>query len=302
MYQVYERNFRSDATRPPCDTVCRIGRYCGMNHTSYEKTFACEQQFKDDLGITILWRHTGNWWRHDRGHTPRYVIETPGENETVKVIWKWRRSSGCTALVSPICRCFVYHAVTYGIPLKPTLRFHDANFVVTEGTTGCCRYDNRRCHQWRQSCLSSSPVAPEVVVTTASGATSGARVGIVTMTGFQWYHQGPLHVRDFEEETLIFICIYIIPPHCTDILRLIPNHVEDNDLPTKQNLCHDCWWPGELGSNEGYHPQRYWPNLPEIIWDLYGEGEKLYNIFIVRRNAQKNSMQNNYWYFLLTLG
>ena len=27
---------------------------------------------------------------------------------------------------------------------------HDANFVVTGGTGGC-RYDNIRCHQWRQS-------------------------------------------------------------------------------------------------------------------------------------------------------
>ena len=27
---------------------------------------------------------------------------------------------------------------------------HDANFVVTSGTVGC-RYDNLRCHKWRQS-------------------------------------------------------------------------------------------------------------------------------------------------------
>ena len=72
---------------------------------------------------------------------------------------------------------------------------HNVNFVVTGGTGGC-RYDNLRCHQWRQIRFSSnvviwltllSLVVSDVVVMTPYGTTSDNKVGMMTTHGFQWY-------------------------------------------------------------------------------------------------------------------
>ena len=54
MYDVYARNFRSHATRIPCDEACKLGRICRLNYTSYDKTYACEINgvATDDIIVT----------------------------------------------------------------------------------------------------------------------------------------------------------------------------------------------------------------------------------------------------------
>ena len=51
------------------------------------------------------------------------------------------------------------------------------NFVVT-GETGSCRYDNHRCHQWRQSCHHT--------ITTTTGDTSDNKVGMIPQFSY-WF-------------------------------------------------------------------------------------------------------------------